>query len=79
MREPDHINVHGTKFWFNNNRLHRLDGPAMLSSDNDQYWFIDDNRHREDGPAILLSSNSEAFYLESVRFFETEFNIVISI
>lgn len=39
--------------WYNeDNAIHKEDGPAMISSDGREYWYIDGLLHREDGPAV---------------------------
>ena len=39
--------------WLMDNKLHRLDGPAVIYSDGYQEWFVDDKLHRLDGPAAI--------------------------
>ena len=33
-----------TKYWYIDDKRHRLDGPAVESSDGTKGWFIDDKR-----------------------------------
>jgi len=33
----------GNKFWYVNEKLHREDGPAIITSDGYQAWFINGN------------------------------------
>ncbi len=49
----------GTKSWFINGELHRLDGPAIEFSDGTKYWYIKNQQHREDGPAVELSNGKK--------------------
>jgi hypothetical protein len=42
----------GTRHWYQNDKLHRLDGPAVESSIGTNEWYQNGLRHREDGPAV---------------------------
>lgn len=42
----------GIEYW-QNNRLHRLDGPARIFRGGEE-WFKDGKLHRSDGPALTL-------------------------
>ena len=42
----------GNKRWYQNGKLHRLDGPAREDSNGSKHWFLNGKRHREDGPAL---------------------------
>ena len=42
----------GSKHWYQNGKLHRLDGPAVEHSDGYKAWYQNGERHRIDGPAI---------------------------
>jgi len=51
MQNPE-VSDNGTKSWWVNNRLHRLDGPAIEWSDGAKSWYVKGKKHRIDGPAI---------------------------
>ena len=40
------IYKNGHKEWYLNNRLHRLDGPAVERPDGSKEWWINDKRQR---------------------------------
>jgi hypothetical protein len=42
----------GIKKYYKNDKLHRVDGPAIEYENGDGSWYIDGLLHREDGPAI---------------------------
>lgn len=44
--------VDGSKRWYVDGKLHRLDGPARVWSDGAQWWYMNDRVHRVGGPAI---------------------------
>ena len=33
--------ANGDKFWYQNDKLHRLDGPAIERVDGTKYWYLD--------------------------------------
>lgn len=35
------INEDGTKYWQQNGKLHRLDGPAIERVSGNKYWYLD--------------------------------------
>jgi hypothetical protein len=46
------VNKDGTKVWYLDGKLHRADGPAMITILGTKLWYIDGELHREDGPAL---------------------------
>ena len=45
MSQPEIENSpNGTKFWFLNGKLHRLDGPAIETPDGTKYWYLNDEK-----------------------------------
>lgn len=52
MRNDPIIYPNGTKVWYQEDKLHRLDGPAIEHFYGRKEWWINGLRHREDGPAI---------------------------
>ena len=39
---------YGTKYWFQNDKLHRLDGPAVEYADGEKHWYQKGLLHRLD-------------------------------
>jgi len=54
----------GTKHWYQNNKLHRVDGPAIEYADGTKFWYVDGKCHRTDGPAIECASGTKSWYLD---------------
>jgi hypothetical protein len=55
----------GTIRWCNlQNKLHRLDGPAVEWSDGTKEWWVNGERHRIDGPAIEWSDGAKAWHVD---------------
>jgi hypothetical protein len=49
-------------YWFYNNQLHRIGGPAYIGHDGHKEWYFLGKLHREDGPAIISPSGDEQWY-----------------
>ena len=43
---------YGTKRWYQNGELHRLDGPAVEWANGGKRWYQNGKLHRLDGPAV---------------------------
>jgi hypothetical protein len=56
------IDAMGTKRWWVNGQLHRIDGPAIEYSNGDKSYYQYGVLHREDGPAIDWESSTEWHY-----------------
>ena len=57
------VDPDGTKDWYLNEKLHRVDGPASEFEDGTKYWFLHGKRHREDSPAFEYADGSKEWYL----------------
>jgi len=72
MSNPE-INLIGTKRWYNDNiKLHRLDGPAVIWADSDREWYVNGQLHREDGPAREWSNGRRSYYINDQLLTEDE-------
>ena len=47
------------KYWYQNDRYHRVDGPAVEGSNDYKAWLQNDKLHRLDGPAIESNFSKE--------------------
>lgn len=63
---PAVILENGTQYWYQKNRYHRLDGPAIINNDV-QYWYKDGVKHREDGPAKICANGYQIWYLNGKK------------
>ena len=68
------VDSEGTKRWYQNGKLHRLDGPAGEWADGSKFWYQNGKRHRLDGPAIELACGEKCWYIEGKEYTEEEFN-----
>ena len=62
------IDQFGTKHWSNiNNKLHRIDGPAVEYANGGKYWYLDGKLHRIDGPAVECADGGKEWYVDGKR------------
>jgi hypothetical protein len=48
--------------WYQNDKRHRLDGPAIECANGDRYWYQNGKLHRADGPAIEYANGTRYWY-----------------
>ena len=72
MKQGLHTNAAGDKCWYQNNKLHRLGGPAIEYTNGGTVWFIHGKYHREDGPAIEYANDDKAWMLNDKRYFDNK-------
>ena len=72
--ETYEVQVHsnGTQRWYQNDKLHRADGPAVIYTDGTQFWFLNDMLHRADGPASLWADGFQFWWLNGETMSEAE-------
>ena len=58
-------NEHGTKKWYVNGELHRLDGPAVEQANGFKAWWVNGKPHREDGPAVEHASGGKEWWVNN--------------
>ena len=54
ITQPD-----GTKTWYLNDQLHRINGPAYEHPSGIKFWYLNGKRHRINGPAIEYNGYKE--------------------
>ena len=52
--------------WYQNEKRHKTDGPAIEYANGYKAWFIEGKRHRTDGPAIEYANGHKEWY-QSVK------------
>lgn len=57
-----HIAKDGTESWLRSNKLHRENGPALITN-YFQAWCYNDQYHREDGPAVIWHDGVLEWYI----------------
>jgi hypothetical protein len=58
----------GNKFWYQNDLLHRTDGPAIEFASGAKSWYHNGLRHRTDGPAIERADGDKYWYIKGVDY-----------
>jgi len=72
------IDKYGTKRWYLNNKLHRIDGPAVEYTNGDKFWFFNGKYHRTNGPAIECKNGYKTWYLNGIEVTKKEVMIDIN-
>ena len=57
------VNKFGTKYWFLNGELHRVDGPAVEFTNGTKWWYLNGKIHRENGHAVEYASGAKYWCL----------------
>ena len=60
-------NSNGTRYWYQNGKHHRLDGPAIEYSNGYKHWYQNGKRHRLNGPAIEFANGYKAWWFDGQR------------
>ena len=68
------VNDNGDNAWYQNGKLHRLDGPACEYVSGAKRWYQNGNLHRLDGPAIEDADGYKEWYIGGKELTEEEFN-----
>lgn len=62
------VDQYGTTRWYDESRrLHREDGPAVISENDTEQWYLCGVLHRVDGPAVIWSDGYEEWWLYGQR------------
>ena len=56
------VEDNGDKFWYQNGKFHRLDGPAIEYADGDKAWYQNGKLHRLDGPAVEFANGDDEWW-----------------
>ena len=56
------IHADGSQSWYQDGKLHRLDGPAIIRADGTQEWRQNSELHRLDGPAYIRADGTQYWY-----------------
>ena len=69
----------GVKMWFQNGKLHRLDGPAVERLDGSKAWYQNGKLHRLDGPAVEYPDGTKMWYINGKQYSEKKFKTQVNI
>ena len=62
--------ANGHRFWYQDGKLHRTDGPAVEHADGNRRWYQYGKLHRTDGPAIEYANGDREWYQDGKRISE---------
>ena len=57
----------GSKEWYMDGNLHRVDGPAIERADGPKQWYFNGKRHRVDGPAWECANGEKQWFVDGKR------------
>ena len=58
------IDADGSTRYYVDDKLHRLDGPAIEYANGDKAYYVDDKLQRLDGPAIEYANGDKVYYVD---------------
>ena len=53
--------------WYQDGKLHREDGPAIIYTGGRQEWYLNGKLHREDGPAYIRTDGAKQWWINGKR------------
>lgn len=56
-----HVSDNGSKAWYQQCKIHRLNGPAIEMVNGTKAWYQNDELHRTNGPAIEYADGAKAW------------------
>ena len=63
----------GSRYWYQYDQLHRVDGPAIERADGSCEWWVNGRLHRVDGPAVDYGDGDYEWWLNDVEYTERQF------
>jgi hypothetical protein len=69
----------GTHMWRQNNKIHRIDGPAVIRLDGSQEYYEYDKLHRIGGPAFIGYDGTKEYSINGKLVTELEHDLLYGI
>ena len=63
----------GTKHYYEDNKLHRIGGPAVITPDGTQIYMEHDKHHRIGGPAVSTLDGTQMYFIDGKRIKEEDY------
>ena len=74
---PSIIHSSGTKIWFIHGKIHRENGPALMTSLG-EIWYYQGMIHRLNGPAIInKENNNQSYYIYDIEYSKKYYNKIM--
>ena len=67
MHNGLHIDIFGTKIWYQSDEYHRLNGPAIKWLNKSECWFRYGVYHRENGPACTYTDRTTDYFYDGYQ------------
>jgi len=67
MINGKYIDKNGFTWYFENDKIHRKKGPAIIYPNNDKNWYKNGKLHREDGPAIEFNEGDKRWFYYGIK------------
>ena len=65
----------GTTYWRDKKeRLHRLNGPAVIYADGSKFYYHHGKLNRLDGPAVVYADGRKEWWINGVLYTEVDFH-----
>ena len=61
-------------YWYQNDKLHRLDGPAIEWASGTREWYQNGKLHRTDGPAVEWANGHKEWWINGKKLTRKQFN-----
>jgi hypothetical protein len=68
------VYTNGDRWWYQNDQLHRTDGPAIEWASGYREWYQNDKLHRTDGPAVEYANGDKEWWINNKQLTQEEFN-----
>lgn len=68
------VDTNGNRYWYQNDQLNRLDGPAVEYANGHREWYQNDLLHRTNGPAVEYADGYREWWIEGKPLTEEQFN-----
>jgi hypothetical protein len=58
------VDTYGNKLWYQDDKLHRVDGPAIEQANGSKWWYQYGKLHRLDGPAWEGANGNKEWWIK---------------
>jgi hypothetical protein len=65
------------RYYDDEDRYHRLDGPAVISHNQDKFWYMCGKCHRLDGPSCIWANGETSWYINETWYMKSCHNRLV--
>jgi hypothetical protein len=55
------------------NKIHNIDGPAIIWADGTQVYYVNDKIHRIGGPAKIWSDGIQEYWVDDIQYTKEQY------